>query len=166
VSSFPTCEGVTLLSVIIHLKVDNEGFEDCPREEGTIDGWGYVNGTMLHASKFTAAWESKLSDYIRIQHDRIKLGPGHYGTIQVSFKAKHAAMSLAVEAITISSSNPGTSATDESGADYNIKIDEVVSVLNNAHPALANDFDKAYSAWKATWFAGNMRFCQWYVVHL
>ena len=163
---FQACRGVTVLSVVIHLKVGDEGFEDCPREEGTIDGWGYVNGTMRHASKFTTAWESKLSQYIRIQHDRTKLGPGFYGTIQVSFKAKQATASLDAGVNTVSSSTSGTSATNESGVDYNIKIDDVVSILNNAHPTLANDFDKAYAAWKATWFAGSMRFSQWYVVSI
>jgi hypothetical protein len=45
-----------------------------------------------------------------------------------------------------------------------IKIDTVVSVLNNAFSSLEDDFETKYAAWKATWSKGSMAFSSRYLL--
>jgi hypothetical protein len=151
-----------VLSVIT--KVQGAGWETCHYDEGIVDGYGRASGPlvkMTHASRYTTAWESKISDYIRIQHVRTQLTsqpiPGSiYGNIVVSFKRSVASIA-ASSVVAVQPSAP------ESTSAESVKIDAVVSVLNTAFSMLADDFETAYAAWKATWFSKQMVYKERYL---
>jgi len=153
------------------LKVQSAGWVTCPRDEGMVDGYA-LNGVMTHASRYTTVWESKPGRNIRIQHVRTHLTsqplPGSiYGDIVISFKRPVQVVTessaLAVKASapsselsTGSSASVSESKSSESVAKDTVKVNTVVSVLNIAFPALADDFETRYAAWKATWFDKSM----------
>jgi hypothetical protein len=155
------------------LKVQGAGWVTCPYDEGRVDGYA-LNGVMTHGSRYTAAWESKPGDNIRIQHVRTQLTsqplPGSiYGNIVISFRkpvqvvAVSSAVSVQASAPSSSEQRTGGSASvsdaksSESVAKDTIKVNTVVSVLNIVFPALADDFETRYAAWKATWFDKRMK---------
>jgi hypothetical protein len=143
-------------------KVHGAGWVTCDRNEGTVDGYlGLVNNLpeMTHASRYTTAWESKLGEYIRVQHARTQLTsqplPGSaYGDIVVSFKRP--VTSIAASSVVAVQASAPESTSAESVASDSVKIDAVVSVLDTAFSTLADDFETAYAAWKATWFSKQM----------
>ena len=156
------------------LKVEDAGWAICPYSEGIVDGYVLEDGIMSHASRYTTDWESKIGDNIRIQHVRTQLTshplPGSiYGNIVVSFKKKPPVMTTASPVVAVQASAPSPSETStgsgapapestptENVAEESVKIDTVVSVLGDAFPALADDFETRYAAWKATWFNKHM----------
>ena len=137
-----------MLSIIT--KVQGAGWVTCDYNEGTVDGYlGLVNNLpeMTHASRYTTAWESKLGEYIRVQHARTQLTsqpfPGSaYGDIVVSFKRP--VTSIAASSVVAVQASAPESTSAESVASDSVKIDAVVSDLDIALLALRK-FETAYA---------------------
>lgn len=120
----------------------------------SVDGWATSNGECTHGSKLYAGvsvgqsglWESKLGSYLRITHGRVELKGAAYGSVVDSFQ-----LSFGLEL------NEGVSMASQ---ELWSEEDELkLQIETQSVPLLQrSDFEKAFSAWEATWNAGTMAF--------
>lgn len=130
------------------------GYVQCPANEALIDGWANNNvpthGSIQYAGG-GGTWESKMGEYIRIEHDRNALGPSGaseslYGAVVISFKR-------APDVAEASGLVTAASVPTVEGVDLG-HLDKIVATLSSK--LQADDFDRNYDSWKKTWFSGSL----------
>jgi hypothetical protein len=106
---------------------------------------------MQHVSIYNeaaGAWESKMGKYILMTHGRDELAGPLYGTIVVSFKKPDVW------------EEPNILDAPSTLTEVDISIIDTVGgfteVTRVAYPEFADDFEKKFAAWKATWVEGIM----------
>jgi len=132
-----------------------QGFGFIRAGDGTIAAWGHSTSSMTHGSVSGPGhgprWESKCGPDLRIQHGLNELVGSTYGRV-VGFYRRSLLHGAAFAPIVERSMKEKTSKSYLTSPEKRLLRDQI-----NVLPSeLRATFNKAFTAWKDTWFAGGL----------
>jgi hypothetical protein len=135
----------------------------CARcSNGPIAVWGHSPSNMTHGSISGAGhgprWESKCGSDLRIQHGLLELAGSRYGHV-VAYYCRQSALENVFEEAGNRAKEPASSAMKrKTRSSYLSEANKTaLQEQTRALPAgLREAFEKAFRAWKETWFRGGL----------
>jgi hypothetical protein len=132
-----------------------QGFGFLRAGDGTIADWVHSTSAMTHGSVSGPVhgpqWESKCGGDLRIQHGLGELVGSSYGRV-VAFYRKSRTMPAAFESAAEEVMNEKTVKSYLSAVQRRALAEERARIPE----AVRTAFEKAFSAWKSTWFSGGL----------
>jgi hypothetical protein len=131
------------------------GFGFVPAGDGPIAGWGHSTSKMTHGSisgpGHGPRWESKCGPDLRIQHGLDELAGSTYGRV-AAFYRRNRSLPAPFEQVREEVMKEKTAKSYLSAVQRNLLTEE----CNRIPPDRLAAFDKAFAAWKGTWFEGGL----------
>jgi len=131
------------------------GFGFIRAGNGTIAAWGLSTSNMTHGSVTGPGhgprWESKCGSDLRIQHGLNELVSSSYGRV-LAFYRRSGTLVAAYETTLEETMKEKTAKSYMSAAQKRTFHEERERVAEELRAA----FDKAFAAWKNTWFSGGL----------
>jgi hypothetical protein len=131
------------------------GFGFVKASNGTIAAWGLSTSQMTHGSVTGPGhglrWESKCGSDLRVQHGLNELVSSSYGRV-LAFYRRNRTLAAAYEAALEEVMKEKTAKSYLSAAQKRTLHEQRERVPEELRAA----FDKAFAAWKNTWFGGGL----------
>jgi hypothetical protein len=140
---------------IAHFDTFYRGYGFIRSSNGPIAAWGQSTARMTHGSisgpGHGRRWESKCGGDLRIQHGLNELAGGSYGRV-LAFYRRDRTIPARFELMAADVMREKLKKSYLSKAQEKLLRAQIDEVSNDVHAV----FDRAFRAWKATWFAGGL----------